>query len=334
MSVSTKANPSREKILMITAGILLVLVVVPMLYWLFFSSVGELKNRHEELASRLEEQELIVEISRRSQKRLQEAAELSLPPSNDIAASLYQNWLLEQAALAGFRDKRVEHNTTRSVQDAFENFTFTVRGEASLEELSRFLAAFYSVRHLHLIRTLSLKPVEESRRMDVTVTVEAVGLSQAESSQKLAMEPIGSSAEAIQERLSRNIADRAIFSAYRPPAPDIPPPADPAPFDPSPYSYVSGIVWINDRPQVWIDLRTEGRKLKLSEGERFRVGVVDCRVRRIDEKTVLVEAAGALYAIELGDSFADAAWIGDLDDESSPEEVSAHFPVLPEETSR
>jgi hypothetical protein len=144
------------------------------------------------------------------------------------------------------------------------------------------------------------------------------------------MESVGPPLESLQKEMSESIVQRAFFTAYRPPGP---PPGElpaPPPFDPSPYCYVSGIVWIDDRPQAWIDLRTEGRKLRLFEGEEFQVGVVDCRVRRIDEKAVLVEAAGALYVIELGDSFADASWISDLPDASPGEEMSSNSRLFPQ----
>ncbi len=65
------------------------------------------------------------------------------------------------------------------------------------------------------------------------------------------------------------------------------------------------MVEVDDKPQVWIDIRTEGKKYKLFEGEMFRLGEVRCSVKKIEFDRVQVEAAGGLYTIKVGNSFAE-----------------------------
>jgi hypothetical protein len=81
---------------------------------------------------------------------------------------------------------------------------------------------------------------------------------------------------------------------------DPPPPAAPKPpetivskpsFDMAKFVYVTAITESGGRRQIWISLRTEGKTLKLFEGDEFNVGQIPVTVKRIDSSAVELEAA-------------------------------------------
>jgi len=56
------------------------------------------------------------------------------------------------------------------------------------------------------------------------------------------------------------------------------------------FAYVTGFTEADGEKLAWINLRTEGKVLLLSEGDEFVVGEVNVTVRRITEETVELEA--------------------------------------------
>ncbi|MCL4202899.1 MAG: hypothetical protein KJ000_10400 [Pirellulaceae bacterium] len=57
------------------------------------------------------------------------------------------------------------------------------------------------------------------------------------------------------------------------------------------FVYVTAITESAGRRQAWISLRTEGKTLKLHEGDEFNVGQVPVTVRRIEDSAVELESA-------------------------------------------
>lgn len=66
--------------------------------------------------------------------------------------------------------------------------------------------------------------------------------------------------------------------------------ADLPSFDMAKFAYVTGSTAADGEKLAWINLRTEGKVLKLSEGDEFVIGEVKVIVRRISEKAVELEA--------------------------------------------
>ena len=63
-----------------------------------------------------------------------------------------------------------------------------------------------------------------------------------------------------------------------PPKADPPPPPPPKPtVDEAMFTYATGQVRVNGKPQVWLKVRTSGETLKLGEGDAIKVGSVDGR---------------------------------------------------------
>lgn len=92
-----------------------------------------------------------------------------------------------------------------------------------------------------------------------------------------------------------------------------PPPESPAPpeakpsFDLARFAFVTAITNSGGRHQTWISLRTEGKMLRLHEGEQFNVGQVPVTVRQIDDRGVELEAAvlEKRFRVGLGQNLAE-----------------------------
>ncbi len=97
-----------------------------------------------------------------------------------------------------------------------------------------------------------------------------------------------------------------------PPPPEAAPPPRPS-FDTAKYAYVTGIIQENDRPEVWITNRTEGRRLRLYEGDEFEVGQFQGTVRRIREKTVEIFSEGDVISVGIGQSLSDGKLLSRAD---------------------
>lgn len=84
-----------------------------------------------------------------------------------------------------------------------------------------------------------------------------------------------------------------------PPPPRKPDPPKPA-FDTAGFAVVTGIVEVNGEPQVWIDNRTEGKLLKLKEGDAVEVGNFHGKIERIFPKRIEVRTDDKLLSIQYG----------------------------------
>ena len=306
----------REKFLLVVAGLLLVFVIGPIVYGYYWTDMKKLRNQRAQLITSLEKLEKETQNAVEIKKRLEALTAISLPSNDSVAQSAYQNWLLDQARGGGLREIKIDQGSIAPYKDYYKKFTVTLHGRASLEQLATFLERFQRTDHLQLIRSISIRPLKESREMDVSIKVESIALRQAKPSTALAMRDnpnaLGPETE---KKMRKTITDRALFSAYVPPAPSRPagPPPSPPPsgFAHSPYCFVEAIVEVDGKPQVWFNVRTEGKQYRLYEGEMFRLDGVRCIVKKIEFDRVVIEArvkadvAGDLYTIKAGKAFAE-----------------------------
>ncbi len=362
--------------------------------------VTERANLHKEV-DRLQER---VDGAKEAQTKLDRFSRRSLPGDPEFARSLYQNWLFELAEDVGFHGIEVDVTGAGRQQGgggAYRALRFNLKGEASLDQLTEFLYEFYSIDHLHQIRTLSVKPVEKSGNLDVQLTMETLCLPDAQpilieategsfptvasltpslqtelsytgSDGKLAdaakllqlTGPEGAAEMAFRggetleeveaainaqtaktgvaarvdgnrltlrrktaeaddapanrlaatdlDRYREAIAKRNLFAAYKPPPPERPeetPPSDepsPPKFDPCKYAYLTGIVGVNNEPELWLIARSTGTKYSLREGESFEVGDVAARVINIYRREAEIEFDGKRWLVPMGDNLREA----------------------------
>jgi hypothetical protein len=334
------------------------------------------------LQEKIRQQELDVEYSQKDQEQIEAYRAKALPADVAEAQTLYKDWLMDCAKEIGFHDPQVDPIATRSKSKAYEAFAYSVTGRGDLEQAIEFLHRFYSVDCLHRIFHLSANRIADTKQHDLTISVEALSLKDATSTDQL---PVGQSNRLAygdgdldtyrKKILYRNFfgppnneptmesigeitayAGRTVEIAVRGSDPDkldkvsyhidgdgVPsdlsdnesgrfewtatklgeheveitatdngwPPksvsqtvtikvteaedeqvevADLPSFEKAKFAYVTGITEVDGRKETWISLRTEGKMLKLKEGDEFVVDEVTVTVKRISEKTVELEA--------------------------------------------
>jgi len=88
-----------------------------------------------------------------------------------------------------------------------------------------------------------------------------------------------------------------------PPPPPAPPAPEPPGFDPATQAVVTGIIDALGRRELFVTVRTEGRVLKLTEGDPLSVGTIKGVVHRIGRDEVeIVTEDGRNLVVELGKS--------------------------------
>lgn len=298
----------REKLLASIVGVLVAGLVLWLGFRVFSGPLVFLRAQIAAYNDKLNTFQDQVVRAKKAQDRMAQWNRQSLPSDPARAGALYQSWLLELAGKAGFRQKKVDPGETRSQTSAYRVLPFTVRGQASLDELVGFLYDFYSAGHLHQIRRITIRPVEKSKDLDLVIAIEALSLPTADRKDQLSQEKgqrlkLGSLAE-----YRKAIAVRNVLAPYRPPPPvrsaepSVVFEPKPEPFDPSRFAYVTGIVEVNGEPQVWVKARTTDEKFQLRQGDKFQLGPFKAVVARIDSRHVELEVDGKRHTVPLGSS--------------------------------
>ncbi|MCR4412266.1 MAG: hypothetical protein NUV77_07555 [Thermoguttaceae bacterium] len=306
----------REKVLAIVVGVLLVVVAGRMVLRVVLSPLATRQAEVQALEAKAAKKKEQVEAALVAQTKLAEYRRRALPSDPQIARTAYQNWLLELADKVKLKRRKVDSSDGRELKGIYTNLPFTVRGEGTLEQLTQFLYEFYSAGHLHRIRRLSVKPIEKSSDLELTIVVEALSLPDADRRDQLASIP--------GQRLSRpdlgayrkTIVERNLFAAYRPAPPAAPPerrvePPKSDAFDPSKYAYVTAIVsGLDGQPRVWIKSRSNDENLRLRQGERFEIGPMKGTIARIGDRHVEIQLDGKTdgkpLVVALGDPLKSA----------------------------
>ena len=312
------SNPKqRERLLVVAAGAFLCVIVA----WLLPAMSRQttlLKNQRQKLLKDIEVLELHAKNKEEIEDRLTRFTNQSLASSGSVAQSGYQSWLDNLAESVGFKNYESPDRSRITLKDAGFKYTFTVKGTGRLDQIAEFLRRFHRTDYLHLIQNISPRPsTRNPGEFDVTIKIEALALPQVRMVNVPSINGEVTSVSDEETKMLAAIKERSILSAYQPPRPPapvvayvpIPPPPE---FDDTYYCVVNAIVEVDGRPQCWIDYRTEGKKFYLFEGESFRLGEVNCTVKKIEMEAnrVQIAAAGGLYAVRLGKSIgqADESW--------------------------
>jgi hypothetical protein len=99
------------------------------------------------------------------------------------------------------------------------------------------------------------------------------------------------------------------INVVEPPPEQEPPPG----FDVAGQSFLTGITEISGRMQVWITVRTEGRVLKLQEGDELSIGSIQGTLSQITaEEAQITTGNGRVIVVGLGDSLIENGDAGDV----------------------
>ena len=330
----------REQYLMILCGVILVLAGIPLAFYLFGSGISTIQARIEASRESVSSLELKRTQGLVLEKRIRENAARALPDDKELAALEYKNWLTTissrfegaQVTNTGSSDQkaRVQRGQTgdQGPSNYYTNHKFTLRGKTTLRDLGTFLQRFYEVQTLHLIRNMTIKPIENARRVEVVIQIESLSIPQTRNKSYEPTKKEGD--ESPWSRMIAAMVDRNFFAPYvRPQGGEGPPPPPQPPtlVAASKHTYLNGVTWSNNRPQAWFDFRLEGRQSVLRIGDRFRIGEANCTIEGVnDDNTVDIrvefrnaetrEVSRTVFRLAVGDTFYDAEFVRDLDEEA------------------
>ena len=299
---------AREKRLAAAGGVLGVLALLVLGVQGYSSAVGTRETQLTAARDDLLKKQLIVAQAAAANLKLSEWEEQSLPRDRELARSLYQNWLVAELNRVRLKQVTVEPGRGTQMRDIFTKQPFTLKARGTLEQVSRWLAAFYKADHLHQIRDLMLQPSQDGSELQITASIEALVLHDAARRDKLndRVNPLWNeeaSAAAVEA-----IAARNLFAPYIPPPPPPPPvvksapPPPPPAFDPSKFTFLTSIISVDARPQAWLNVRPTNQLLKLYEGDSIAVGRFEGKLVRIGDKEIEIESAGKRRIVALGKS--------------------------------
>ena len=386
----------REQILAVVMGGLLLVLIV---FFTFNKVNGVLQGKKQQviaLEQNIKNKQRIVKFSHIEADRMQDYERMSLPSDVEKARSLYQNWLVSLVTEAGFEDPQVNVLSSRKDNDVFHSFSFTVNGRADLRELVNFQYRFYSADFLHRIRRLHAKRINDSRQLELSISIDALALMTANNEDRLndqpqpvleydllaymqtilgrnfsgpanlepELESIGDKSGYTNTLISFNVSardpdrldsitygldgselegvkidpqsgrvelqadepgeielvvtatddgfpPRTVSQTIRVAVTDEPEPepeeaaaASRPSFELGKFVFLTAVTQASGRRQAWISLRTEGKLLKLFEGDQFDVGEVSVKVSRIEGRTIEVDSPELeqQWSVSLGQS--------------------------------
>jgi hypothetical protein len=297
----------REIILAISIAALLGVLAI---YW-FWPTAGEsfadLSAKRDKLAVDLENMRTRVRQAHKATQRLAAWQLRALPADAESARSLYQNWLRELVDRAKFRNAKVNAVEGQSRRDVFTLFDFDIQCQGTLEQLTRFLYDFYSAGHLHKIRTLTIKPVENSKNLDLNISVEAMSLPGSAEKDSLSAEPGNRLKLSSWEDYKNAIVGRNLFAAYSPPKTskdknEVDSNIVSTSSDFSQYATLTAIVEADGVAEAWLSVRNTGETLEIREGEQFKIGPVLGKIMRIGHGEIDIEIDGKRITVGYGNS--------------------------------
>ena len=167
---------SRDRIILIAAGGT-VFIIAFLLGW---SKINAMYASRRITIEKLE-QSLVAdrELERQSiaaESRMRNYIERSLPPVPSEARSQYQTWILDLFEKAGMAQPLVAIGKGREDRKLLTGQLFTVRGQGTLPQVVKMLHGFYSADYMHRISKLSLKPIKDSKELELAVDIEALSL--------------------------------------------------------------------------------------------------------------------------------------------------------------
>lgn len=203
---------NNERLLAIGVGAAVVCLVAFIAFRYYSSSVTAKQDQLADIEGKLLRQQNLVKEALKASKKLSDYERRSLPPQPAIARSAYQHWLLTKAEEAGLREQVVSPAGQRSVMDIYVQQSFTLTGKGRYEQIVKLLDDIYRVDLLHRVSRLSLKPVKDSKDLDVSLTLDAVSVRTAQDSQELHNLPSKRLKLDSVEKYQQSIVGRNIFA--------------------------------------------------------------------------------------------------------------------------
>lgn len=316
----------RSKILILGA---LVLVLVLRLHafttdYLF----GPIAEKELQIESLEEDLRLQQQVRRRIEKAVNDYEQdvtRSLPARASIAATLYQNWLVQTCAEVGLKRVTVTPSTAEQVSDGAKSLRFTISAETSYSRLQRLMLILEKAPLLQRVQTLDVRiadsPYEDL--LEVGLDVQALILSDAEDRNWLLSDGQASEldnllATGLEKRVSpflvikkreKSIASDLVeeipkveVAVTEPPKPDL-----------TDRVIQIGTIFTGTIGEAWFIDRVTKEKSVLGEGDTFAFYGVNGLIERVERQAVVISIDGERSRWRLAESLKDRVVIRDED---------------------
>jgi len=262
------------------------------------------RNRRAQLERDIEKRETSLQRLREAGKLLARWEDQSLPADAETARSLYQAWLVELVDQVGLSSPSVTSSEPVARGGMYHTLAFAVRGRGTLEQLTKFLFAFYQADLLHQVRSLSITPLQRAEALDLSFSIETMilpsGGTAKGASKENVYEQFRRRAWRTSDRLASNsledygmIMRRNLFALG-------------GGFDPTDQTHLTSITQVNGEPEVWFTNRATDEVVKLRSGAQLTLGPLTFHLAQVLDNDVILEIDGERWLVSLGDKLTDA----------------------------
>lgn len=300
-------------------------VIVATLLWstakrVYFQPRQLLLEQIAQAEERIKRREKVIAGEVAQRRQLRDAAARTLGGNQEQTISALRSRLNTIGHGIGLADLRVSTSTVKPVssparlahrdsawrQLAAEPDFYLVSadfsGQGTFAQAVRALEILAAEPYVKRIERFTLRPRQGGEAVDLSVSLATIIL--ADSDPAPLSDPDLSFASSYAPLASKNL-----FRAP-PPAPD-PPPVQPevkpqvVERKPPPVPYgdwvVTGIVWIDQQPELWLENRKNNQSRQLRSGDR----ILDVQVEEITLTQAVVSIEGAKFYVEIGQSLGD-----------------------------
>ena len=272
--------------------------------------IEKARQRNASLEKQKRDKEEALRRAHRATELLVRWEKQSLPSDLESARWLYQAWLVELVEDVGLGNPSVNSGQPISRGGLFHTISFSVRGRGTLEQLTRFLFAFYRTDLLHQVRLLIITPLGNAEQLDLTLSIEAAVLPRAGPEGRK-----GDTAEARQETIFEDFRSRTWRESERLASLSL---VDYEPVitrnlfgiggtpDPIDHAYLTAITTVDGEPEAWFKLRATDEVLKLRQGDALEIGPVAGAIAEIAGSDVIIESDGERWLLTFGERLVDA----------------------------
>ena len=245
---------------------------------------------HERRATAAELQDTIGKYrkvlaeTREAGKRISVWQIQSLPSNTEVARSSYRNWLLDLVNTAGVKSATVDSATPANRRGVYQALAFTVRGQATLDQLTRLLFDFSAAGHLHRLQSINLKTPTASGEFDVALGIEAIVVHGTKRTDRMGTARSG-------RLTSPNVEDYAVISrnnifgiGY---------------VDPLANSRLTAITFSNGKPQAWIS-RGDAPTRRIGLGESIQIDDFSGVIEQLTAEEMTLQVGDQKLRYQLG----------------------------------
>lgn len=190
----------------------------------------------------------------------------SLPTGRGAAGTLYHSWLIEAGEACQFDNLAVTARGMQQTRSYSYSVSFQLTARTSLDGLSRFLYEFYWAPFVHRITSLNIVPVENADLVNVTLQIEGLALPSFDANAEFPLRdrlPDGCwqrLSSGLLETYTGPIDSRNLLQFAR------------GKSDASIFARLTGIVFVGDEPEFWIQNQLEDTVVRVKLNEPFRIG--------------------------------------------------------------